>query len=103
MRLVNGGSGYVTEPTVVISGGAGSGATARAFYSNGVINRLVLLTHGTGYLSAPTVTINGGLSANGVAAKAVAIIGNSYDSTQPHGVIRSNLIKMKLDLSLIHI
>jgi len=97
LRLVNGGSGYVTEPTVVISGGAGSGATARAFYSNGVINRLVLLTHGTGYLSAPTVTINGGLSANGVAAKAVAIIGNSYDSTQPHGVIRSNLIKMKLD------
>jgi hypothetical protein len=89
LRLVNGGSGYISEPVVTIVSDSGTGATARAFFSNGVINRIVLLTQGSGYLSAPTVVFNGGLSATGVAATAVAVIGN--------GVVRSSLIKIKFD------
>jgi len=97
LRLVNGGSGYITEPIVKITSNSGSGATARAFLANGKVNRVVLLTNGIGYLAAPTVTIEGGLSAAGVKATAVAVIGNSISSDQPHGVVRSTLVKIKFD------
>ena len=89
LKIISGGSGYITEPVVRITSDSGSGATARAFFSNGVVNRIVLLTPGAGYLSAPTVTIDGGILTTGKAARVVAIIGK--------GVIRSNLIKIKFD------
>jgi hypothetical protein len=89
INIVDGGSGYISEPVVSITSNSGSGATARAFFANGIVNRIVLLTPGTGYLSAPTVTISGGLSITGIAAKAAATIGK--------GVVRSNLIKIKFD------
>ena len=89
LKIINGGSGYITEPVVRITSDSGSGATARAFFSNGVINRIVLLTPGAGYLSAPTVTIDGGILTTGKSARVVAIIGK--------GVVRSNLIKIKFD------
>ena len=89
LKLFDGGSGYISEPVVRFVSNSGSGATARAFISNGKVNRIVLLTPGSGYLSAPTVIVDGGLSDTGVAARAVAVIGDS--------VVRSNLIKMKYD------
>jgi FtsP/CotA-like multicopper oxidase with cupredoxin domain len=52
----SGGSGYTT-PAVVLTGGGGTGATATARVSNGVIMGLVLTNAGTAYTSAPTVTI----------------------------------------------
>ena len=84
--IVNGGSGYVTEPTVTITGHSKVSATARAFVTNGRINRVILETNGEGYFAAPTVEISGG---GGSGAKVVAIIGDS--------VIRSSLIGMKFD------
>jgi hypothetical protein len=54
--VTNGGSGYTT-PAVVLTGGGGTGATATARVSNGVILGLVLTNAGTGYTAAPTVTI----------------------------------------------
>jgi len=89
IKLTSGGSGYVTEPQVIISGLSGSGATARAFISNQQVNRIVLLTSGSNYLEAPTVTIKGGTIPTGVPATATAIIGN--------GVVRSNYIGIKFD------
>ena len=89
LKLTSGGSGYLTEPKVIISSDSGSGATARAFFTNGVVNRIILQKPGSGYLSAPTVSIVGGLSDKGVAATAVAIIGDS--------VVRSTAITMKFD------
>ncbi len=89
IKIVDGGSGYISEPVVRFVNTSGSGATARAFIANGKINRVVLLTQGSGYLSAPTIIIDGGLDVDGVAAKAVAIIGESP--------VRSTLIKMKFD------
>jgi hypothetical protein len=97
IKIINGGSGYITEPVVTVISDSGSGATARAFFTNGIINRIILLTYGAGYLSAPQVQITGGLSSTGVAAKAVAIIGNSVSSSEHHGVIRTSLIKIKFD------
>ena len=89
LSIVDSGSGYTSEPTVRIISNTGTGATARAFYTNGKVNRVVLLTNGSGYLSAPTVVIDGGLIDGGTPAKVVATIGNS--------VIRSNLVKIKFD------
>jgi hypothetical protein len=89
LKIINGGSGYVNEPIVRIISESGTGATARAFFSNGVINRIVLLNKGSGYLSAPIIELDGGLGVDGVAAHIVAILGG--------GVVRSNLIQMKFD------
>ena len=97
LRLVNGGDGYIKEPVVKITSDSGSGATARAFFANGKINRIVLLTNGSKYLSAPTVTLDGGLSTTGIAARVVAVIGNSVEADMPHGVVRSSLVKIKFD------
>ena len=89
LKLTNNGSNYITEPEIVITSDSGSGATARAFISNGKVNRIILLTPGSGYLSAPTVTIRGGLLTTGTPATAVAIIGNS--------VVRGTLVGIKFD------
>ena len=89
LRIVDGGSGYRSEPVVRIEGQTGTGATARAFIANGRVNRIVLLTQGSGYLSAPKVVIDGGLRADGTPARVVAIIGD--------GVVRSTLVKVKFD------
>ncbi len=55
-NVQSGGSGYTT-PAVIITGGGGSGATATARVSNGVIFGIVLTNPGSGYTSSPTVSI----------------------------------------------
>jgi hypothetical protein len=54
------GYGYLTAPTVAITGGGGSGAAATATISNGQITGFTITNQGTGYTSTPTVTITGG-------------------------------------------
>jgi hypothetical protein len=72
--LSNNGTGYTSVPTVTISGGGGSGATAVAtirtvpngFDASGAqlwkteVGTATLTNPGTGYTSSPTVTLNGG-------------------------------------------
>ncbi len=65
------GQGYTTPPTVVFSGGGGTGAAAVASL-NGVTG-ITLVTAGTGYTAPPTVTI-GAPGAGGIQATAVASI-----------------------------
>ena len=89
LKIVDGGSGYHLPPVIRIVSKSGTGATARAFISNGRVNRVILLTPGSDYLNAPTVLVEGGLNEGGTAAQVVAYIGNS--------VIRSSLVKMKFD------
>ena len=89
IKLINNGASYITEPVVRIISSSGTGATARAFISNGKVNRIILLTSGSGYLEAPEIIIDGGVADGGTSATAVAIIGNS--------VVRSSLIKIKFD------
>ena len=75
--IVSGGSGYITQPTITFTSNSGSGATAQAYFTNGVINRVILTNSGSGYLSVPTVTVTGGLGSGGIPARIVAIIGQS--------------------------
>jgi hypothetical protein len=87
IAVIDGGSGYLTPPSIRIISKSGSGAVARAFISSGKLTRISLLASGSGYLEAPTVIIDG--NTTGAPARAVAIIGDS--------VVRSNLIKIKFD------
>jgi hypothetical protein len=77
--IINGGSGYTT-PAVIISGGGGTGATATAYVSHGVIYNMILTNAGSGYTSAPTVTIN---DPNPRATNAVVIATFNVQPTQP--------------------
>lgn len=52
-----GGSGYVTTPQVTLTGGGGTGATAKAILNGDKIAGIQILTPGTGYSEGPTVTI----------------------------------------------
>lgn len=60
VQLINGGSGYTSAPTVTFSGGGGSGATAEAVVTDGVVTEITITAKGKDYSSAPTVTIEGG-------------------------------------------
>ena len=75
----NPGSGYISAPTVDITGGGGSGATATATVSNGGVGSITVTDGGSGYTSAPTVDITGG-GGSGVEATATLATGSMYKS-----------------------
>jgi hypothetical protein len=58
--VVDGGSGYTTNPTVVIRGilGAGSNATAIAYVSGGSVTNIVITNPGNGYCNRATIIID---------------------------------------------
>jgi hypothetical protein len=81
LTLGNAGSGYTTAPTVTISGGGGSGATAHAIIGTvsgtsqyQTVIAVVLDNPGSGYTSTPTVTIAG----TGTGATATATVTRSF-------------------------
>lgn len=47
----------IQPPAIVISGGGGTGASATARVSNGVILNVVRISGGSGYWEIPTVTV----------------------------------------------
>ena len=62
LELADPGRGYTSAPTIVISGGGGSGAVAQATITTTgqVKDSDFIVTPGTGYTSMPTVTVTGG-------------------------------------------
>ncbi len=59
VELLNGGTGFVTPPSVVVSGTGGSGAIISAQISQ-VIGQINVTNSGSNYTSPPTVTLSGG-------------------------------------------
>ena len=55
--VTSGGSGYGSNVVVSIVGGGGSGATASATVSGGVVTKLTITDAGIGYTSTPTILI----------------------------------------------
>ncbi len=74
--ITNGGSGFTSAPTVTISGGGGTGATARAWIALGRVNGITITNGGSNYTTVPSVTISGG---GGTGATGTAII--AYNKT----------------------
>lgn len=79
INLISGGFGYADPPTVTITGGGGTGATAVAYISNGVVIAIQLTNAGRNYTSIPTVTITGG---GGEGALATAVLPISFTGKQ---------------------
>ncbi len=73
-----GGTGYTTAPTVVFTGGGGSGVSAVAVLTAGVVSSITYDTFGTGinYTSIPIISITGG---GGTGATATCTIQVSSD------------------------
>ncbi len=71
------GSSYTAIPKVVITGD-GTGAEAQAYISNGKVVGVKVISQGSGYTYAPIVSLVGGTPAGIEAAKAVAVLGNSF-------------------------
>ena len=57
VAIGSGGSGYLTPPIITISGGGGTGATARAIITTGVITDVIVVNPGENYTSTPTITV----------------------------------------------
>ncbi|AWY43858.1 phage tail protein [Pseudomonas putida] len=74
------GSGYTTAPTVAITGGGGTGATATAVVSGGEVTGFNITNAGSGYTSAPTIAMTGG---GGTGASATAVLGEGDDFVLP--------------------
>ena len=66
-----GGSGYTVVPSVTITGGGGTGATATAVLTAQVVTSITVDTNGSGYTSVPTVTIADAGGGSGATATAV--------------------------------
>jgi hypothetical protein len=61
ITISDGGAHYkvATPPSVTISGGGGTGATATTTVSStGIVNGITITSAGSGYTSAPTITID---------------------------------------------
>lgn len=80
--LIDSGSNYTEPPTVIITGGGGTGATAKAYVSNGRVSGIVVTNPGKNYTSTPQIALVGGNGSSvSTVAKAVARIGNSKART----------------------
>ena len=75
IQLANKGSGYIQPPSVLIQGN-GTGASARAYISNGSVVAIRMINQGSGYTNA-TITLVGGNDNASTTATAVPILGNS--------------------------
>jgi hypothetical protein len=76
------GSNYTTVPSVIISGGGGTGASATAYIAMGKVYKIVVDNPGKNYTFVPNVYISGGNGDNNeTRAKAYAKIGNSKTRT----------------------
>lgn len=90
ISITNGGSGYVSTPTVSISApppgnGAIQATVASVTIVSGSIVDIILDNPGSGYLSPPTVTITGG---GGVGGSAAAILQESSSTNAVSAVKR---------------
>ena len=70
INVTSGGTGYTSAPTVTLTGGGGSGATATAIVDSGSVIGVAITNPGTGYTGVPTVAFTGG-AGSGAAAAAV--------------------------------
>ncbi|WP_456320656.1 phage tail tube protein [Pseudomonas protegens] len=77
--VTSGGSGYTSSPTVSITGGGGSGATATATVSAGEVTGVTITNTGSGYTSAPTIAFTGGGGGTGAAASVALVAGDDFE------------------------
>ncbi len=60
IAVTDGGSGFTSAPTVKLTGGGGTGATATASIAHGMVTAVTITNLGSGFIAAPTITFVGG-------------------------------------------
>lgn len=83
VSISNGGGAYASTPSVVFSGGGGSGAAGIPVMLGGAVVGVTVTSGGSGYTGAPSVSFSGG----GIAAPAPATISLNTDGA--HGDLAS--------------
>ena len=97
ITLDSGGSGYTEIPTIEISGGGGSSATATCTLIDGAVGpTITVITNGSGYTSTPIVTFSSG------SATATAVLEAVTSYRNPATEIDFQLGSVALDPSSIH-
>lgn len=71
ISVLDGGTGFTSAPTVLFSGGEGTGAAATAIVANGSVTKIIVTNPGTGYTSAPDITLDGGGGVGGSASSTI--------------------------------
>ncbi len=78
VNLLSGGSGYIEVPDVIIGGALGSGATAHAVLTDGVVTQIIIDTPGEGYEN-PSVVIVPQDGDPGSGAEGEIVLGSIYN------------------------
>ena len=79
LTVSSAGSGYTQVPTVEITSGGGTGATATAILGFPLSSTISISASGSGYTTPPTITFNGG---DGTGAAATAIISGTIEAIE---------------------
>ena len=87
ITITEGGVGYNNVPTLSVTGGGGSGATATAAVFNGAITSVAIVNPGTGYTSVPTITITPDASDT---ITTEAVLTSVLDSAQGNTTVETN-------------
>ena len=90
ITVTNPGSGYSQAPSVIISGGGGSGAVAEAFIRNGRINEIIVKDPGSGYSSEPIISLKSAF--NYVVNLDLGLLQFSY----PHGIVSGSKVQLQV-------
>ncbi len=81
--VTNGGSGYSSAPSVTISGGSGTGATAHSVITGGVVTAVILDNAGVGYQVGDTLTVTFGTGVGSGATGHVTMTGFPLANVTP--------------------
>ena len=84
------GSGYSQAPTVILTGGGGSGAIAEATIRNGRIESIIIKDPGAGYSSSPTVELRS--SFNYVVNLDLGLLQFAF----PHGIVNGSEVNLNV-------
>jgi hypothetical protein len=95
LTVTSSGNGYTEPPTVVISGGGGTGATAVAQLAFGGVSAVTITNPGSGYTSNPNVFFVGGNDSAFATAEAILSIDsiNGWDELIVCRAARTLLLK----------
>lgn len=81
--IISGGSNY-SNPSVVFSGGGGTGAAATLTQSGGAVNTITFTSFGSGYTSAPTATVSDTGAGSGANIQVGVVNVNTFDVLDIH-------------------
>lgn len=84
------GTGYTSEPPILVSGGGGFGAQFKAILDGGVVRAIQIINPGAGYTSAPTLIIGPNQLTNAV--REASYVSATTGVTTASTTVGSNLI-----------